>query len=48
MGHCKSSAKRKDHSNRGLPPETRNKLNKSTNCKHKANRKERNSEREDK
>ena len=30
MGHCKSSAKRKVHSNTGLPQETRKKVNNLT------------------
>ena len=44
MGHYKSSAKRKVHSNTGIPQETRKKLNKQPNCIPKATRKRRNEE----
>ena len=39
MGHCKSSAKRKVHSNTGLPQETRKKSNKEPNSTPKTTRK---------
>ena len=44
MGHCKSSAKGKVHSNIGLPQETRKKSNKSPNSISKATREVRNEE----
>ena len=44
MGHCKSSAKRKVHSNTGIPQETNTKLNKKPNSTPKATRKGRNVE----
>ena len=44
MGHCKSSAMGKVHSNTGLPQETRKKSNKKPNSLPKATRKERNEE----
>ena len=44
MGHCKSGAKGKVHSNRGLPQETRKKSNKEPNSTLKATRKVRNEE----
>ena len=39
MGHCKSSAKEKAHSNTGLPQETRKKSNKYPNSIPKVTRK---------
>ena len=39
MGHCKSSAKGKVHSNTGIPQETRKKSNKQPNSTPKATRK---------
>ena len=44
VGHYKSSAKRKVHSNTGIPQETRKKSNKYPNSTPKATRKERNGE----
>ena len=44
MGHCKSSAQGKVHSNTGLPQETRKKANKEPNSTPKATRKGRNEE----
>ena len=44
MGHCKSSAKGKVHSNPGTPQETRKTSNKQPNCTPKATRKGRNEE----
>ena len=44
VGHYKSSAKGKVHSNRGIPQETRKKSNKSPNSTPKATRKGRNGE----
>ena len=44
MGHCKSSAKGKVHSNTGLPQETRKKSNKQPNSTPKATREGRNEE----
>ena len=44
MGHCKSSAKWKVHSNTGLPQETRIKSNKRHNSTPKATREGRNEE----
>ena len=44
VGHCKSSAKEKVHSNTGVPQETRKKSNKKPNCTPKATRKGRNEE----
>ena len=44
MGHCKSSAKGKVHSNTGLPQETRKKSNKQPNSTTKATREGRNEE----
>ena len=44
MGHCKSTAKGKVHSNKGLPQETRKKSNKQPNSTPKATRKRRNEE----
>ena len=44
MGHCKSSAKGKIHSNTGLPQETRKKSNKKPNFTSKRTRKGRNEE----
>ena len=44
MGHYKSSAKRKVHSNTGIPQETRKKSDKQPNSTPKAARKERNGE----
>ena len=44
MGHCKSSAKGKVHSNTGLPQETRKKSNKKLNATPKATRKGRHEE----
>ena len=39
IGHCKSSAKWKDHSNTGLSPETRKIVNDSIKCTQKAKEK---------
>ena len=47
MGHCKSSAKGKVHSNTGLPQETRKKSCKYPNSTPKATRKGRNEEPQD-
>ena len=44
VGHCKSSAKGKVHSNTGIPQETRKKSNKWPNSAPKATRKGRNEE----
>ena len=44
VGHCKSSAKGKVHSNTGIPQETSKKLNKKPNSTPKATRKGRNVE----
>ena len=44
MGHYKSSAKEKVHSNTGIPQETRKKSNKLPNYTRKAIRKGRNGE----
>ena len=44
MGHCKSSAKGKVHSNTGISQETRKKSNKQSNSTPKATRKGRNEE----
>ena len=44
VGHYKSSAKRKVHSNTGIPQETRKKSNKYPNSTLKATRKGRNEE----
>ena len=44
MGHCKSNAKGKIHSNTGLPQETRKKSNKKPNFTSKRTRKGRNEE----
>ena len=44
VGHCKSSAKGKDHNNTGSPQETRKKLNKCPNSIPKPTRKGRNEE----
>ena len=44
MGHCKSSAKEKVHSNTGLPQETREKSSKEPTFTPKATRKRRNEE----
>ena len=44
VGHCKSSAKGKVHSNTGIPQETNTKLNKKPNSTPKATRKGRNEE----
>ena len=44
VGHCKSSAKGKVHSNTGIPQETRKKSNKQPNSTSKATRKGRNEE----
>ena len=47
MGHCKSSAKGKVHSNTGILQETRKKSNKQPNFTPKATRKRRNEEPQD-
>ena len=47
VGHCKSSAKGKVHSNTGLPQEIREKSNKQPNSTPKATRKIRNEELQD-
>jgi len=44
VGHCKSSAKEKVHSNIGIPQETRKKWNKKPNSTPKATQKGRNEE----
>ena len=44
VGHCKSSAKGKIHSNTGLPQETRKKSNKKPNSTPTATRQGRNEE----
>ena len=44
MGHCKSSAKKKVHSNTGLPKEIRKKSNKKPSSTPKATREGRNEE----